>query len=150
MDNDSIKDNILRLRKIRGLSQTEAARRCGISMTHYRSLESGQSCLVNPLLPRIAEVLDIGVGCLIFGSWNREERDFRLEDEEAGYGFSDNIAARSDKRCSDMREEYEARLQKAGEENTALRRTVEAQKRDISHLESMVRLLRRLKGVDDI
>lgn len=150
MDNSSIKDNILRLRKIRGFTQAEVAQRCGISMTHYRSIESGQACLINPVVPRLADVFDIGVGCLIFGSWNREERDFRLEDEGTGYGFRDNMADRSGKRCDDLREEYETRLKKANDENSSLRQTVEAQKRDISHLESIVRMLRRLKGVDDL
>ncbi len=149
MDNDSIKENILRLRKLRGLTQTEVARRCGISMTHYRSLESGTAALINPIIPRLADVLNIGVGCLIFGSWNWQEKDFRLEDEAVGYGFNATAADRSERRCSELRDEYESRLNKVRDENSALRQVVETQRRDISHLESIVRMLRRLKGLDE-
>ena len=149
MDNDSIKENILRLRKLRGLTQTEVARRCGISMTHYRSLESGTACLINPIMSRLAEALGIGAGCLIFGSWNRQDKDLRLEDEAVSYGFSATEADRSDRRCSELRDEYESRLNKVRDENSALRQVVETQRRDISHLESIVRMLRRLKGLDE-
>jgi len=149
MDNNSIKENILRLRKLRGLTQTEVARRCGISMTHYRSLESGTAVLINPIMSRLADVLNIGVGCLIFGSWNWQDRDFRLEDEAVGYGFNSTASDRSERRCSELRDEYEARLKKANDENSSLRQVVETQRRDISHLESIVRMLRRLKGFDE-
>ncbi len=149
MDNDSIKENILRLRKLRGLTQTEVARRCGISMTHYRSLESGTSVLINPIISRLADALNIGIGYLIFGSWNRQEKDFRLEDEAVGYGTGDAASDRYDRRCSELRDEYEARLRKVSDENSSLRQVVETQRRDISHLESIVRMLRRLKGLDE-
>lgn len=164
MDNDSIKDNILRLRKLRGFTQTEVARRCGISMTHYRNLESGTACLVNPILSRIAEVLDIWAGFLLFGSWNRNDRRFHLEEEAAGYGsgsdvsfggdcggfgFTDSSVERTERKCSALRDEYEARIDKIVDENNSLRQVVETQRRDISHLESIVRMLRRLKGVED-
>lgn len=149
MDNDSIKENILRLRKLRGLTQTEVARRCGISMTHYRSLESGTAVLINPIISRLADALNIGIGYLIFGSWNWQAKDFMLEDEAVGYGMGVSAAGSSDRRCSELRDEYEARLKKANDENSSLRQVVETQRRDISHLESIVRMLRRLKGFDE-
>ncbi len=164
MDNDSIKDNIFRLRKLRGFTQTEVARRCGISMTHYRNLESGSACLINPILPRLAEVLDIWSGFLLFGSWNREDKRFHLEEEAADYGCGsdaftcgDNAesavagspSGRSERKFIALRSEYETRIDKIVGENNSLRQVVETQKRDISHLESIIRMLRRLKGVED-
>ena len=162
MDNDSIKDNIFRLRKLRGFTQTEVAQRCGISMTHYRNLESGTACLINPILPRLAEVLDIWAGFLLFGSWNRNDRRFHLEEDASVYGSDavacvDNIESAitgspdgcSDRKCIALRSEYETRIDKIVDENNSLRQVVEIQKRDISHLESIIRMLRRLKGVED-
>ncbi len=149
MDNDSIKENILRLRKLRGLTQTEVARRCGISMTHYRSLESGTASLINPIMSQIAKALDIGTVCLIFGSWNRADKDFRLEEEAADYGPGGSANDRSESRFRELRDEYETRLSTIRDENNVLRQVVETQKRDISHLESIVRMLRRLKGVEE-
>lgn len=162
MDNDSIKDNIFRLRKLRGFTQTEVAQRCGISMTHYRNLESGTACLINPILPRLAEVLDIWAGFLLFGSWNRNDRRFHLEEDAAGYGSDDFVcggdvesaiagtpAGRSERKLIALRSEYETRIGKIVDENNSLRQVVETQKRDISHLESIIRMLRRIKGVND-
>ena len=68
MDNNSIKENIRRIRKIRGYTQHELATRCGISMTHYRSIEVGTTAIINPIVLRISEVLDIGIGYLQLGS----------------------------------------------------------------------------------
>ncbi len=149
MDNDSIKENILRLRRLHGLTQTEVARRCGISMTHYRSLEAGTAILINPIIFRIAEALGTGPARLVFGSWDRTDKDLRLEEEAAGYGPGDSRDGGSGRRCNELRDEYETRLNRALNENRSLRQVVETQKRDISHLESIVRMLRHLKGVDE-
>lgn len=43
MDNNSIKDNIRRIRKSRKLTQEDMAHKLGISLTAYRDLERGNT-----------------------------------------------------------------------------------------------------------
>ena len=43
MDNNSIKENIRKIRKSKGLTQEEMAHRMGISLTAYRDLEKGSA-----------------------------------------------------------------------------------------------------------
>ena len=107
MDNNSIKENIRRIRKIRGYTQHELATRCGISMTHYRSIEVGTTAIINPIVLRISEVLDIGIGYLLLGSWNWKDQDFALEDEAVGYGFNGGFMDKANRRYNDMRDDYE-------------------------------------------
>ncbi len=148
MDNNSIKENIRRIRKIRGYTQHELATRCGISMTHYRSIEVGTTAIINPIVLRISKVLDIGIGYLLLGSWNWKDQDFALEDEAVGYGFNGGFMDKANRRYNDMRDDYEARLSKLREEILTLRQVVDSQRRDISHLESVVRMMRRIKGIE--
>ena len=148
MDNNSIKENIRRIRKIRGLTQHELATRCGISVTHYRSIEAGATAIINPIVLRISEVLEIGIGYLFLGSWNRKEQDFSLEDEAVGYGFKGGFMDKANRRYNTMRDDYETRLAKLREEISGLQRVIDTQRRDISHLESVVRMMRRIKGIE--
>ncbi len=148
MDNNSIKENIRRIRKIRGLTQHELATRCGISVTHYRSIEAGATAIINPIVLRISEVLEIGIGYLFLGSWNRKEQDFSLEDEAVGYGFNGGFMDKANRRYNTMRDDYETRLAKLREEISGLQRVIDTQRRDISHLESVVRMMRRIKGIE--
>lgn len=148
MDNNSIKENIRRIRKIRGLTQHELATRCGISVTHYRSIEAGATAIINPIVLRISEVLEIGIGYLFLGSWNRKEQDFSLEDEAVGCGFNGGFMDKANRRYNTMRDDYETRLAKLREEISGLQRVIDTQRRDISHLESVVRMMRRIKGIE--
>ena len=55
---------------------------------------------------------------------------------------------KANRRYNDMRDDYEARLSKLREEILTLRQVVDSQRRDISHLESVVRMMRRIKGIE--
>lgn len=149
MDNRTIKENITVMRKLRGYSQHEMARRTGISHTHYRSLESGETLLINPNLTKIAEILDVGIGFLLLGEWNSRENDFMLEEDAMGYGFGARCMGKATMRYKDMQSGYESQIEHLRIENESLRQTLESQKRDIEHLESFVRMLSKLKGLDD-
>ena len=56
MDNNSIKDNIRRIRKRSGMTQEDMAHELGISLTAYRDLERGATNIVNSNIARIAEI----------------------------------------------------------------------------------------------
>ena len=58
MDNNSVKENIARIRKASGISQTEMAERLGMSRTAYRNLEKGDTRLISETMEKIAAVLD--------------------------------------------------------------------------------------------
>ena len=149
MDNRTIKENITVMRKLRGYSQNEMARRTGISQTHYRSLESGETMLINPNLSKIAEILDVGVGFLLLGEWDRRENDFMLEEDAMGYGFGAKCMGKAKIQYKDMQKGYESKIERLRIENESLRQTIESQKKDIEHLESFVRMLSKIKGLDD-
>ena len=125
------------------------AHRTGISQTHYRSLESGETLLINPNLLKIAEILDVGVGFLLLGEWDSRENDFTLEEDAVSYGFGARCMGKAKMRYKNMQESYESRIEHMRVENESLRQTVESQKRDIEHLESFVRMLSKLKGLND-
>lgn len=61
MDNSSVKENIIRLRKSLNLSQTEMAERMGISRTAYRNIENGSTKLLSDNLMKIAEICNTTV-----------------------------------------------------------------------------------------
>lgn len=67
MDNNSIKDNIRRIRKSRRMTQEEMAHRLGISLTAYRDLERGNTSVVNGNVMRIADLLDTTTEEIVLG-----------------------------------------------------------------------------------
>ena len=79
MDNASIKENIIRIRTERGISQDEMARALGISRNSYRSIEKGMTCLINKRLGEIAKILGVPVEELALG-YQPIESEERLED----------------------------------------------------------------------
>ena len=68
MDNNSIKDTIYRFRKAKGYTQEDMAARLGTSVTTYRSIESGKTNLIHPMVKKISEVLDISEEALLAGT----------------------------------------------------------------------------------
>ncbi len=67
MDNDSIKENIIRRRNEEGISQDEMARRLDISRTSYRNIEKGKSRIISRRLHEIANQLNISEEELVLG-----------------------------------------------------------------------------------
>lgn len=88
MDDNSIKDNICRIRKEKGLSQNEMAERLGMERNSYRSIEKGPVKIINPTLFKIAEVFGVPVIQLITGADEAPSADSLLgeKDESPAYG----------------------------------------------------------------
>lgn len=85
MDNNSIKDNIRRIRKSRKMTQEEMAHRLGISLTAYRDLERGNTSVVNGNIMRIAELFDTSTEEIVLGYRPAQIHNDTLEDVKEEY-----------------------------------------------------------------
>ena len=84
MDNNSIKDNIRRIRKRSGMTQEDMAHELGISLTAYRDLERGATNIVNSNIARIAEITGTTTE-EVLGYTTVPDED-RIQDVQVEYG----------------------------------------------------------------
>ncbi|MBR5249568.1 MAG: helix-turn-helix transcriptional regulator [Bacteroidales bacterium] len=68
MDNRSIKHNIYKLRRDKGLSQEEVANLMDISLTSYRKIEKGTTTLISDRISQLAAALGITEDELLLGN----------------------------------------------------------------------------------
>ncbi len=115
MDDTSIKSNILKRRSDLGLTQTEMARRLGISLTAYRKIESGKTRILNSQLAKIAETTDTPLETLVVGFTPVDPANYSLEE---------------------IRETYEDRLRDL---NSSYMREHESLREEIRRLEERLR-----------
>ena len=85
MDNNSIKDNIRRIRKSRKLTQEDMAHKLGISLTAYRDLERGNTSVMNGNIMRIASLLETSTEEIVLGYRPSQMAGEALEDEREEY-----------------------------------------------------------------
>ena len=85
MDNNSIKDNIRRIRKNRKLTQEDVAHRLGISLTAYRDLERGSTSMVNGNICRLAEEFETSPEELVLGYKPSQQASRALEEVRGKY-----------------------------------------------------------------
>ena len=85
MDNNSIKDNIRRLRKQRRLTQEEMALQLGISLTAYRDFEKGKTSILHCNLMKIATLLDTPTEEVLLGYKPSQIEGATLKDVEQEY-----------------------------------------------------------------
>ena len=85
MDNNSIKDNIRRIRKNRRLTQEDVAHRLGISLTAYRDLERGSTNIMNGNLCKLAEEFETSPEELVLGYKPIQQASKTLEEVKGKY-----------------------------------------------------------------
>ena len=85
MDNNSIKDNIRRIRKNRKLTQEDVAHRLGISLTAYRDLERGSTTIVNGNIGKLAEEFETSPEELVLGYKPSQQASRTLEEVKGQY-----------------------------------------------------------------
>ena len=85
MDNNSIKDNIRKLRKQRRLTQEEMALQLGISLTAYRDFEKGKTSILHCNLMKIASLLDTPTEEVLLGYKPSQIEGTKLKDVEEEY-----------------------------------------------------------------
>ena len=67
MDNRSIKENILKLREERKLTQEHVADIMGITSNAYWSIETGKTQLISKRIFQIAKIFEVSVNDIIYG-----------------------------------------------------------------------------------
>lgn len=85
MDNNSIKENIRRIRKTRRLTQEEMAHRLGISVTAYRDIERGSTSMMNSNISKIANHLETSTEELVLGYHPIQMNGEKLEEITGNY-----------------------------------------------------------------
>ncbi len=143
MDNKSIKDNIFRFRKAKGYTQEDMAALIGTSVTTYRSIESGKTNLIHPMVPIIAGLLDIDDFDLLLTA--EQPGRSNLEEDAAPYMTRE----RDSDRTAKMRDEYESLLNVERAKNIRLEEIVRKQESIIDDLALALSVVRKFKIMDD-
>lgn len=99
MDNARIKENIIRKRTEKGISQDEMAQRLEMSRNSYRNIEKGSTYVVSRHLKEIADILNITEEELVLG-YKPEE----------GAGSLEEVRSHYSKISDDLRQNYEERI----------------------------------------
>ena len=94
MDNNSIKDNIRKIRKAHKLTQEEIALQLGISITAYRDLEKGNTSVLNGNVVKIAELLDTPTEELVLGYRPSQIESMNLQEIQADYSEKMDVLER--------------------------------------------------------
>lgn len=99
MDNARIKENIIRKRTEKGISQDEMAQRLEMSRNSYRNIEKGSTYVVSRHLKEIADILNITEEELVLGYKSAE-----------GAGSLEEVRSHYSKISDDLRQNYEERI----------------------------------------
>ena len=86
MDNNSIKENIRKVRKAKKLTQEEMANLLDISLTAYRDLERGSTGILNSNIRRIAEITGTTEEELVLGYLPEQADNSRINENHIEYG----------------------------------------------------------------
>lgn len=122
MNNDSIKENIIRKRTEEGISQEEMARRLDVSRNTYRSIEKGQTNIISRRLDEIAALLNVSVEELVLG-YKPIDGTERLNDIRDSYDES----LRAIRQSYEVRQsELEDKIASLSETNTNLREIIKS------------------------
>ena len=107
MDNNSVKENISKLRRRLGLSQEAMAEKMGISRTAYRNIEAGKTRLMSENIDKIASILGISAEELMLGYRPEEGGSREFSDMKAQYGT----------KIKEIENGYEEEIRKTAEEH---------------------------------
>lgn len=140
MDNNTVKENIIRQRKSLKLSQQDVAEKIGMSRTAYRNIEKGDTRLLSDNIGKIAEVFGVDAEELVLGYAADRDPDGSLRDENSYRRMYEELKSRYDSEVSAHAEEI-ARL---GNEITSLKDYVAMQKDLISTKDEIIAMLRKM------
>ncbi len=136
MNNNTVKENITRIRKGHGLSQAVMAEKLGISRTAYRNIEKGDTRLISESLDRIAEVFSLSPEEIVLGYTPSQESSKKLQEMQQAYSS----------RYTETIGKYEEEILKLHKEIQTLNNLVEALKDSIKTKDEMIAMLRKLAG----
>ena len=102
MDNARIKENIIRIRNEKGISQEDMANSLGISRNSYRSIEKGSTNVISRRLGEIAHLLGVSEEELALGYQPVESAE-KLEDIRLQYRKSvEDVKMSADVRIAEL------------------------------------------------
>ncbi len=127
MDNNSIKDNIRRIRKSRKMTQEEMAHRLGISLTAYRDLERGNTSVVNGNIMRIAELFDTSTEEIVLGYRPAQIHNDVLEDVKEEYNTKVRNLERRVKDLEQLAESLKETIESKNEIILMLKKSIDAE-----------------------
>lgn len=127
MDNISIKNNIMKIRKARKITQENMALSLGISLTAYRDFERGKTSVMNVNVMKIASLLDITA-------------------EELVLGYRPNPAKA--KAMEETMKEYAGRIQEQEQRISDLEKLVDSLQDAVSSKNEIIKMLKKSLGED--
>jgi len=135
MDNESIKQNILKIRLEHNLSQEEMADILGVARNTYRNIEKGKTRMISDTVIKLAEWAGKTPEEVTLGYYPSEPGSARLKD--AREQFNNRVKALTD--------EYEMKVDALMKEILLLKDLVKEKDDNIRTLKSMVALLENRK-----
>lgn len=111
MDNRSIKENIVKLRTGRKLSQEDAADRMSISRNSYRNLEKGKTKIISEQLPKLAETLGCTQEEILLGYEPDRSGEGELHEGDGMVAQMRAITENYEKRIAELQSELEKEKQ---------------------------------------
>lgn len=136
MNNSTVKENITRIRKDNGLSQSDMAEKLGISRTAYRNIEKGDTKLISDSLDKIADIFSLSPEEIVLGYAPSQENSRKLREMQQAYS----------NRHSETIDRYEEEIRKLHKEINTLNNLIDALKDSIKTKDEMIAMLRKLAG----
>ena len=140
MDNNSVKENIIRRRKVRRLSQQEVADKIGLSRTAYRNIEKGETRLLSENIVRIADVLGVGTEELVLGYAPDRNSDGSIRDENSYHRLYEDLKEKLDEQTRRHAEE----VSRLNSEIATLKGYIATQKDLIDTKDEIISMLRNM------
>ncbi len=135
MDNDSIKNNVFKLRLERNMSQREVAEALGISRNAYRGIEMGKTVLISEKVFMLAEWAGVTPEEIVLGFAPSKDSSRMLKDARERFNT----------RVKELVDEYENKLGDARKENEFLKERLKEKEDYITTLKSMLAFLQKEK-----
>lgn len=137
MDNNSIKQNILKIRLEHNLSQAGMADALGIARNTYRKLEKGRTKVISDYIRVIADWAGITPEEVVLG-----------DSSESGIAMLKEERERSNDRIRELTEGYEQQLERLREKIASRDELIREKDDNIRSLKSIIALLEKRKEDD--
>lgn len=137
MDNNSIKQNILKIRLEHNLSQAGMADALGIARNTYRKLEKGRTRVISDYIRVIADWAGITPEEVVLG-----------DSSESGIAMLKEERERSNDRIRELTEGYEQQLEHLREKIASRDELIREKDDNIRSLKSIIALLEKRKEDD--
>ena len=146
MDNNSVKENIIRRRKVRKLSQQDVAETIGMSRTAYRNIEKGGTKLLSDNLGKIAEALGVDSEELVLGYSVEKDTEGRIRDENSYRRMYEDLASS----CNAERRKRDEEISRLRHEVETLKEHIAMQNDLIRTKNEIIQMLKKLGNMSDI